>query len=81
MVALCPLYLPGLAGYAHLLQSVDSKRSEDLYKRILAIDPDYTSALANYAALLVVAKQDYSLAEKMLKRALQLDPRDVEGNS
>jgi len=56
----------------------DLKKAEEYYRKSIAIQPDYTSALYNLGDLLE-SKSDLIAVEKVYQRLLQVDPNHVDG--
>ncbi|KAL3518077.1 hypothetical protein ACH5RR_020666 [Cinchona calisaya] len=56
----------------------DYFRTEFLYQRELAQEPNNSLLLANYAQFLYLVIQDYDRAEDYFKRAAKVEPKDAE---
>ena len=65
-----------LGSYAEFLEETrrDVNRAEDLYQRILTLNPEDSMALGNYAVLLHRIRKNYKEAEKYYELAVNLYP-------
>jgi tetratricopeptide (TPR) repeat protein len=69
-----PKFVPALTnlGYANLVAG-KAQQAEALYKKALALDPDYEPLLMNVAGLRIY-RQDYKEAVKILEKVLKENP-------
>jgi tetratricopeptide (TPR) repeat protein len=72
------LVLNCMSSYAVLLDDClrDYDRAEEMYLKVLQIQPGDTRSLSNYARLLQNVRHDYDQAEQYYRRALEADPNN-----